>query len=72
MNSLQDFTNCQYWGMGGRYVVDPATGLRTPAPPDDESIAPDLAVTVNPAADDASATDPATQPVKPLKEKKNV
>lgn len=25
-----DFTACPYWGQGGRYVVDPATGLRTP------------------------------------------
>ena len=25
-----DFTACPYWGQGGRYVVDPATGQRIP------------------------------------------
>jgi hypothetical protein len=28
----QDFTACPHWGQGGRYVVDPATGQRVPAP----------------------------------------
>lgn len=23
-----DFTNCPYWGQGGRYIGDPVTGLR--------------------------------------------
>lgn len=27
-----DFTGDPYWGKGGRYVVDPATGKRMPAP----------------------------------------
>lgn len=25
----QDFTQCPFWGQGGQYVFDPATGLRT-------------------------------------------
>ncbi len=28
-----DFTKDPYWGKGGRYVVNPDTGLREPAPP---------------------------------------
>ena len=32
-----DFTDCPYWGVGGRYVVDPATGRRVPVPPGDEA-----------------------------------
>lgn len=27
-----DFTGDEFWGRGGRYVVDPATGKRSPAP----------------------------------------
>lgn len=27
-----DFTNDEYWGKGGSYVVDPETGKRKPAP----------------------------------------
>lgn len=26
-----DLTACPYWGKGGRYVIDPATGNRVPA-----------------------------------------
>lgn len=25
-----DYSNCPYWGRGGRYVYDPQTGRRTP------------------------------------------
>lgn len=28
-----DFTKDPHWGKGGRYVVNPATGQREPAPP---------------------------------------
>ena len=28
-----DFTQDPYWGKGGRYVVNPVTGQREPAPP---------------------------------------
>ena len=28
-----DFTKDPHWGKGGRYIVNPATGLREPAPP---------------------------------------
>lgn len=32
---MNDFTNCPYWGIGGRYVFDPVTGNRTPVPAND-------------------------------------
>lgn len=38
-----DFTNDEYWGKGGTYVVDPATGKRSPAPVVEEAAAPDSA-----------------------------
>ena len=34
-----DFTGCPHWGKGGRYLYDPATGKRTPAPAAAESAA---------------------------------
>lgn len=37
---MTDFINDPYWGKGGRYVVDPETGKRMPAPPEPiESVA---------------------------------
>lgn len=27
-----DFTGDEYWGIGGSYIVDPATGKRSPRP----------------------------------------
>ena len=30
-----DFSKCPYWGMGGRWIVNPETGCREPA--DDET-----------------------------------
>lgn len=27
--AVQDFTQCPFWGQGGQFVFDPATGLRT-------------------------------------------
>jgi hypothetical protein len=35
-----EFIGDEYWGQGGRYVVDPATGKRSPAPPIEEAAAP--------------------------------
>ena len=35
-----DFTNDPYWGKGGRYVVDPKTGVRSPATAAEEPAAP--------------------------------
>lgn len=32
-----DFTKDPYWGKGGRYVVNPATGKREPAPAVEET-----------------------------------
>ena len=32
--SEPDFTSCPNWGKGGRYVVDPVTGQRTPVTDD--------------------------------------
>jgi hypothetical protein len=28
--TAQDFTDCPFWGQGGSFVVDPATGKRMP------------------------------------------
>jgi hypothetical protein len=36
---LLDFTGDEYWGKGGRYVVNPATGKREPAPVVEEDVA---------------------------------
>lgn len=50
----QDFTTCPYWGQGGRYVVDPATGQRTlVAAATAQPVAPTTPET--PAADDVVA-----------------
>jgi len=56
-----DFTTDPYWGKGGRYVVDPVTGLRTPAPVETETAAaPAVAADPAPAAGaDAAAADAA-------------
>lgn len=35
-----DFTKDQHWGKGGRYIVNPLTGQREPAPPVVEDVAP--------------------------------
>ena len=37
-----DFTGDEFWGKGGNYVVDPATGKRKPAP----SPQPDAGVSI--------------------------
>lgn len=37
MDKKPDFTKDPHWGKGGRYVVNPATGKREPAPPIDEA-----------------------------------
>ena len=29
MNKPFDFSNCPFWGQGGRYIADPVTGVRT-------------------------------------------
>jgi hypothetical protein len=40
------FTDCEHWGKGGSYTLDPATGLRTPNTGDSQGTesAPDKAV----------------------------
>mgnify|MGYP001599701257 FL=1 len=82
INTEPDFTNDPYWGKGGSYVVDPATGKRSPVP------AP--AVDASPAAEpvpaqtghrpddaapgtqvDAQGLAPAVETEKPLKGKRN-
>jgi hypothetical protein len=61
---MNDFTNCPYWGIGGHYVADPVSGLRTRVV---EGVDP----TAQPAAHEPTDTVVATEtPVKPLKEKK--
>jgi len=54
---MKDFIDDPWWGKGGRYVVDPETGRRVPAPPD-----PD-------AAEVPPAPQPETAP-QPVKEKR--
>lgn len=53
-NPTPDFTADPHWGKGGRYVFDPATGLRTPVPePADAAPEP---------ATDAAGAAPTDQP----------
>lgn len=54
----QDFTSCPHWGQGGRYVVDPVTGLRVPVP--SEPAAADTGA----AAADSDAPPPPETPTK--------
>lgn len=62
-----DYSSCPYWGRGGRYVYDPATGTRTPVVEEEF-----------PAAIDEMAGDPATgeqlpgSSLPPVKGKRNV
>lgn len=65
-----DFTDCPYWGMGGRYVVDPATGKRVPAiaaedaTPNVAIATPNVATATPDVAPPSGApeSDPAAQP----------
>ena len=65
-----DFTKDPHWGKGGRYVVNPATGQREPAPPAAEEAEP--APAGEPAREPApAASNPAAEAdqKKTLKEK---
>ena len=46
-----DFTGDEHWGRGGRYIVDPLTGKRIPAPAED-AIPPSGALTAADAVGD--------------------
>lgn len=59
-----DFTDCPYWGVGGRYVVDPVTGKRTPVAPTAEPESQASGPTPELAAE--------AVPEKPMKEKRRV
>lgn len=48
-----------HWGKGGRYVLDPATGIRTPV--SEEPL----------AADPTAQSEQSEQPEQPVKGKKN-
>ncbi len=62
-----DFTGDEYWGKGGNYVVDPATGKRRPASPVEAGPTAEAApAQVAPAAEIENNADPA----KNLKEKR--
>lgn len=62
---MNDFTNCPYWGIGGRYIADPDTGVRTPVVEGAEL--PEPAPAVPDQVDQVVAVDTT---VKPQKEKK--
>jgi len=49
------FTECEHWGVGGSYVFDPATGLRTRVPDEAEIEAEAAKVAAAKAADEANA-----------------
>ena len=67
---VSDFTADPYWGQGGRYIADPATGLRRPAldpvPVDAGPEAPET----SPAAEMTDAQT-ATETVSPTSKEKN-
>lgn len=66
-----DFTKDEYWGKGGRYVVNPATGKREPAPVVEEAPVPGGDPATGATAS-TSVPDPAAESdiTKSLKEKR--
>ena len=63
-----NFTNCPYWGVGGSYIADPVTGMRTRVDPAPIAQAEQPAA---PAELNDSTAGQAGQADKPAKEKKN-
>lgn len=64
VNTSRKFSNCPHWGIGGRYIADPVTGVRTRVAASVPSDAPVSA----PTQDGAELVEAAA---KPPKEKKN-
>jgi hypothetical protein len=62
------FTQCEHWGKGGRFVFDPATGTRTLVDP---LTATTAAADEQAAAGDAGAIAKATAPAPKAKEKQH-